>query len=389
VGTWQLPGSLARSQYVVGGAQSPGTVQACERTQVLLNSSQVRPDGVQSLSCVHSGITAQRSVPSQKKPLPQSVTSVSTVQGVFGTHWLLGVHTQPASQPSRPVQSPSWLHGVGVVSEHAPLKPLQPYALHVSEGAVGPRGQSSVLTQVSGGLSQRPARHTWPVAQSHLLPHDAPSVHAPSRQTCSPPHSLDVRHPGSQICCALQKVPGTGSHAASLWHSRTQAPKLQLGWLVGQSSGASHEITVGPASGSGFGSSIGVGHPAPVQITRKAVNARARKFVLSFMFCVDPTRVLLCVRPSVKTGCRASLNHPLSERPWMHILRWTGAPMTGLVKRTQQVEKNKRYLALGVGAAGVVTTAMLTPILGVPLLAVGAYFGWDWFKFRAKNGMRF
>ena len=59
------------------------------------------------------------------------------------------------------------------------------------------------------------------------------------------------------------------------------------------------------------------------------------------------------------------------------------------MKRTQQVEKNKRFLTIGVAGAGVAVTAALTPVFGVPLLALGAYFGWDWFKFRAKNGMRF
>ncbi len=63
--------------------------------------------------------------------------------------------------------------------------------------------------------------------------------------------------------------------------------------------------------------------------------------------------------------------------------------MGSLVKRTQQVEKNKRYLAVGVGAAGVAITALLTPIVGVPVLAASAWLGWDWFRFRAKNGMRF
>jgi hypothetical protein len=63
--------------------------------------------------------------------------------------------------------------------------------------------------------------------------------------------------------------------------------------------------------------------------------------------------------------------------------------MGSLMKKTQQVEKNKRYLAMGVAGAGVAVTAVLTPFLGVPLIAAGAYFGWDWFKFRAKNGMRF
>jgi hypothetical protein len=63
--------------------------------------------------------------------------------------------------------------------------------------------------------------------------------------------------------------------------------------------------------------------------------------------------------------------------------------MGSLVKRTEQVEKNKRYLAVGVAAAGAVVTTVLTPVIGVPILAAGAWFGWDWFKFRAKNGMRF
>ena len=60
-----------------------------------------------------------------------------------------------------------------------------------------------------------------------------------------------------------------------------------------------------------------------------------------------------------------------------------------LVKRTQQVEKNKRFLTIGVAGAGVAVSVLLTPIIGVPVLLAGAYLGWDWFRFRAKNGMRF
>ena len=64
--------------------------------------------------------------------------------------------------------------------------------------------------------------------------------------------------------------------------------------------------------------------------------------------------------------------------------------MGSLMKRTQQVEKNKRYAFLGVTAAGVgVAAGLALPLIGVPLIAAGAYLGWDWFKFRAKNGMRF
>lgn len=59
-----------------------------------------------------------------------------------------------------------------------------------------------------------------------------------------------------------------------------------------------------------------------------------------------------------------------------------------LQKRDQQVERNKRFLFLGVSGVGVATTLALTPFLGVPLLAAAAYFGYDWFMFRAKRGMR-
>lgn len=63
--------------------------------------------------------------------------------------------------------------------------------------------------------------------------------------------------------------------------------------------------------------------------------------------------------------------------------------MGSLVKRTQQVEKNKRYLAVGVGAAGVALAFTPVGIIAVPVIAAAAWLGWDWFKFRAKNGMRF
>jgi len=60
-----------------------------------------------------------------------------------------------------------------------------------------------------------------------------------------------------------------------------------------------------------------------------------------------------------------------------------------LMKHDQRIERNKRYLFLGVAGAGAAVATLLTPWLGIPVLAAGAYFGWDWFKFRAKRGMRF
>lgn len=53
------------------------------------------------------------------------------------------------------------------------------------------------------------------------------------------------------------------------------------------------------------------------------------------------------------------------------------------------VERNKRFLFLGVSGAGVATTALATAWVGLPLIGVGAFLGYDWFKYRVKNGMRF
>jgi len=63
--------------------------------------------------------------------------------------------------------------------------------------------------------------------------------------------------------------------------------------------------------------------------------------------------------------------------------------MGTMLDQQKRVERNKRYLFLGVEAAGILCTAAVSPFLGVPLIAAGIYFGWRWFEFRAKNGMRF
>ena len=63
--------------------------------------------------------------------------------------------------------------------------------------------------------------------------------------------------------------------------------------------------------------------------------------------------------------------------------------MGSLMKRDQKVEKNKRYLAMGVTGLGAVATVAGSAFLGLPIMAAGVYLGYDWFKFRAKRGMRF
>jgi hypothetical protein len=63
--------------------------------------------------------------------------------------------------------------------------------------------------------------------------------------------------------------------------------------------------------------------------------------------------------------------------------------MGTLVERDKLVEKRKRYLFFGVAGAGLVAGLGVTWILGLPVLGVATYLGFDWFKFRAKRGMRF
>ena len=63
--------------------------------------------------------------------------------------------------------------------------------------------------------------------------------------------------------------------------------------------------------------------------------------------------------------------------------------MGSLMQRQKQVELKMRFLFLGTGTAGLLLAWSVSPWLGVPVVAIGVYLGWDWFKFRAKNGMRF
>jgi hypothetical protein len=63
--------------------------------------------------------------------------------------------------------------------------------------------------------------------------------------------------------------------------------------------------------------------------------------------------------------------------------------MSNLMTRPRQIERTKRLTFLGVGGAGVFSALFFSSWLGFPLLAGAVYLGWDWLKFRAKNGMRF
>ena len=71
-------------------------------------------------------------------------------------------------------------------------------------------------------------------------------------------------------------------------------------------------------------------------------------------------------------------------------LRTSGeASLSNIVKKVEKVERNKRLLFIGVAGLGTVLTVTGSAFLGLIGMGAGAYLGYDWFKFRVKNGMRF
>ncbi len=58
-------------------------------------------------------------------------------------------------------------------------------------------------------------------------------------------------------------------------------------------------------------------------------------------------------------------------------------------EQDRKTAKTKGLLAGATAAGGVVLAIVTHPIVGAVGLAGAAYLAYDWFKFRAKRGMRF
>lgn len=63
--------------------------------------------------------------------------------------------------------------------------------------------------------------------------------------------------------------------------------------------------------------------------------------------------------------------------------------MGSIIKRNKEIARRKGTVAAAAAGGSVALLIVGVPVLPILGLGASAYLGYDWFKFRAKNGMRF
>lgn len=63
--------------------------------------------------------------------------------------------------------------------------------------------------------------------------------------------------------------------------------------------------------------------------------------------------------------------------------------MGSIVQRNKEVARRKGVAAALTGVGGLMLSVTGAPVLGLPVIVLGAYFGYDWFMYRARHGMKF